>query len=128
MITSLETRELSALRFFFFFFFFFFFCFSMWAIFHCLLVFALGVTGKQCSIIVALSGHILYYFSLNRLTDITCFPLRKHAYLNILKNLPPQNENCQIKNSDILHISARNIGRGYSLEPQSTCLSRNKKK
>ena len=62
---------------------------------------------------------------------------RKHAYSNILKILPPKNENFQIKNSDIFHISAQNIDCGYSLEPprrggsneypQSMCLSRNKK-
>ena len=43
--------------------------------------------------------------------------LRKHAYSNILKILPPKNENFQIKSSDIFHISAQNIDRGYSLEP-----------
>ena len=43
-------------------------------------------------------------------------PLRKHAYSNILKILPPKNENSQIKNSDIFHISAQNIDCGYSLE------------
>ena len=32
-----------------------------------------------------------------------------HAYSNILKILPPRNENFQIKNSDIFHISAQNI-------------------
>ena len=62
---------------------------------------------------------------------------RKHAYSNILKILPPKNENFQIKNSDIFHISAQNIDCGYSLEPprrggsneypQSMFLSRNKK-
>ena len=64
-------------------------------------------------------------------------PLRKHAYSNIQKILPPKNENFQIKNSDIFHISAQNIDCGYSLEPprrggsneypQSMFLSRNKK-
>ena len=44
------------------------------------------------------------------------FPLRKHAYSNILKILPPKNENFQIKNSDIFHISAQNIDCEYSLE------------
>ena len=44
------------------------------------------------------------------------FPLQKHVYSNVLKILPPKNENCQIKNSDILHISAQNISCGYSLE------------
>ena len=64
-------------------------------------------------------------------------PLRKHAYSNILKILPPKNENFQIKNSDIFLISAqkhrlwvlvrtasifflfllKNIDCGYSLEP-----------
>ena len=63
--------------------------------------------------------------------------LRKHAYSNILKMLPPKTENFQIKNSDIFHISAQNIDCGYSLEPprrggsneypQSMFLSRNKK-
>ena len=63
--------------------------------------------------------------------------LRKHTYSNILKILPPKNENFQIKNSDIFHISAQNIDCGYSLEPlrrcgsneyaQSMFLSRNKK-
>ena len=41
----------------------------------------------------------------------------KHAYSNILKILPPKNENFQMKNSDIFHISAQNIDCGYSLEP-----------
>ena len=44
--------------------------------------------------------------------------LRKHAYLNILKLLPPKkNEKFQIKKSDIFHISAQNIDCWYSLEP-----------
>ena len=63
--------------------------------------------------------------------------LRKHAYSNILKILQPKQENFQIKNSDIFHISAQNIDCGYLLEPprrggsnkypQSMFLSRNKK-
>ena len=43
--------------------------------------------------------------------------LLKLAYSNILKILPPKNENFQIKNSDIFHVSAQNIDCGYSLEP-----------
>ena len=63
--------------------------------------------------------------------------LRKHAYSNILKILPPKIENFQIKNSSIFYISAQNIDCGYSLEsprrggsneyPQSMFLNRNKK-
>ena len=50
--------------------------------------------------------------------DNTCtMPLRKHAYSTVLEILPPKNENFQIKNSDIFHISAQNIDCGYSLEP-----------
>ena len=55
----------------------------------------------------------------------------------MLKILPPKNENFQIKNSYIFHISDQNIDCGYSLEPtrrggsneypQSMFLSRNKK-
>ena len=43
--------------------------------------------------------------------------LRKLAYSNILKFLPPENRNFQIKNSFFFHISAQNIDCGYSLEP-----------
>ena len=43
--------------------------------------------------------------------------LRKNAYSNILKSLPPKNENFQIKLFDIFHISAQNIDCRYSLEP-----------
>ena len=52
--------------------------------------------------------------------------LRKGAYSNILKILPPKTENFQVKNSDSLHISAQSIHCGYSLEPP-WFLSRNKK-
>ena len=41
-------------------------------------------------------------------------PLRKHAYSNILKILPPKNENFQIKILIFFHISAQNIDCGYS--------------
>ena len=54
-----------------------------------------------------------------------CSLLRKHAYSNILKKLPPKKKNSD-KNSDIFHISAQNIDCGYSLEPPMF-LSRNKK-
>ena len=50
--------------------------------------------------------------------------LRKQAYSNILKILPPKNEKFQIKISDIFHISDQNIDCGY---PQSMLLIRNKK-
>ena len=70
------------------------------------------------------------------LSGIYSNALRKHAYSNILKILPPKNENFQIKNPDIFHTSAQNIDCGYSLEPplrggsneypQSMFLSRNK--
>ena len=33
--------------------------------------------------------------------ELKDYTLRKHAYSNILKILPPKNENFQIKNSDI---------------------------
>ena len=66
------------------------------------------------------------------------WPLRKHAYSNILKISPPKTENFQIKNSDIFHISAQNTDCGYLLEPprrggsneysKSMFLSRNVKK
>ena len=64
-------------------------------------------------------------------------PLRKHAYSNILRILPPKNENFQMKNSSSFHISAKNIDCGSLLEPprrgdsneypESMFLRRNKK-
>ena len=50
-------------------------------------------------------------------SDMCTEPLRKHAYSNILKISPPKTEKFSDKNSDIFHISARNIHCGYSLEP-----------
>ena len=64
--------------------------------------------------------------------------LRKHAYSNILKIVPPKKENFQMKNSGSFHISVQSIDCGYSLEPprpggsnelsHSMFLSRNKRK
>ena len=63
--------------------------------------------------------------------------LRRHAYSNTLKIYYQKNENFQIKDSGIFHISAQNIDCGYSLEPprrggsneypQTMFFSRNKK-
>ena len=47
------------------------------------------------------------------------YTLRKYAYSNIKKISPPKTENFQVKKTDIFHISAQNIDRGYSLEPPS---------
>ena len=43
--------------------------------------------------------------------------LRKHAYSNILRILPPKSENFQMKHSGSFHMSAQNIDCGDSLEP-----------
>ena len=58
-----------------------------------------------------MSAHYICF-----LGEIRKLSLQKHAYLNILKILPPKNENFQIKNSHIFHVSAQNIDCGYSLE------------
>ena len=61
---------------------------------------------------------MLFYAGVVRLYNLwlDMFPLRKHAYSNILKKLPPKMKTCR-KKSDILHISAQNIDCGYTLEP-----------
>ena len=46
-----------------------------------------------------------------------------HAYSYILKILQPKNENFQIKNSDIFHISAQNIDCEYSLEAKAVLMT-----
>ena len=55
---------------------------------------------------------------LNKISPRWFTTLRKPTYSNILKILPPKNENFQIKKKfDIFHISAPNIDCEYSLEP-----------
>ena len=63
--------------------------------------------------------------------------ITKTSLFQYIENFTTKNENFQIKNSDIFHISAQNIDWRYSLEPprwggsneypQSMFLSRNKK-
>ena len=48
---------------------------------------------------------------------ILALALRKQAYSNILKILPPKNENFQIKIRIIFLISSQNIDYGHLLEP-----------
>ena len=44
------------------------------------------------------------------LMPVWCFvALRKHTYSNIVRILPPKNENFQMKISGSFHISAQNI-------------------
>ena len=64
-----------------------------------------------------INWRTLTYFVADMQADLVHISLRKHAYSNILKSLPPKNENFQIKNLDIFHTSAQNIDCGYSLEP-----------
>ena len=45
------------------------------------------------------------------------FPLRKHAYSNILKISPSKTKKFSDKNSNIFYISVQNIDCGYPLEP-----------
>ena len=61
-------------------------------------------------------GTINFFAGKRQFQHDKCLAFRKHAYSNILKILPPKNENFQIKNSDIFHISAQNIDCRYSLE------------
>ena len=62
---------------------------------------------------------VLCYLSLFACSScVMWLSIRKHAYSNILKILPPTYENFQIKKkSDIFHVSVQNIDCGYSLEP-----------
>ena len=57
------------------------------------------------------------------------FPLQKHAYSNILKILPPNNEHFLIKILIFFLFLLKSIDCGYSSNeyPQSMLLSRNKK-
>ena len=61
--------------------------------------------------------NIAYHLQQEKEQTNQHIPLRKLAYSNVLKILPPKNENFQIKNSDIFHFSVQSIDCGYSLEP-----------
>ena len=54
-------------------------------------------------------GSLVFIYCVHRITKQNLF-----KYTEIL---PPKNENFQIQNSDIFHISAQNIDCGYTLEP-----------
>ena len=45
------------------------------------------------------------------------FVITKTSLFKYIENLPPKNENFQMKNSGSFHISAQTIDCGYSLEP-----------
>ena len=62
------------------------------------------------------SQHLDFASSEERTSLPKAVALWKHACSNILKTLPPKNENFQIKNSDIFHISTQNIDCGHLLE------------
>ena len=65
--------------------------------------------------IVVLSVVFLCSGFRSLLNPVLCFitPLRKHAYSNILKILPPKNENFQKRKSDFFIISAQNTDCGF---------------
>ena len=74
--------------------------------------------GRLISVFVGRTLQKVHFLRCDTYFIVCCdTSLRKHAYSNILKILPPKNENFQMKNSDILHTSAKNIDCGYSLEP-----------
>ena len=59
-----------------------------------------------------------------RIIIILKLTLRKHAYSNILKILPPKKLYfSDKKNSDIFHNSAQNIDCGYSWVLAAVCVS-----
>ena len=80
-------------------FFFFFFFFVLFFVCLCFFFFS-----------------FFFYYGITKLSIFAALSFRKHAYSTILKILPPKNENFQIKNPDIFHISAQNIDCGYALE------------
>ena len=50
--------------------------------------------------------------------------LRKHAYSNILRILPPKYENFHMKNPGSFHISAQNLDCGTPVNPSFTVYNR----
>ena len=71
-----------------------------------------------------ISFHFVGYFYSNHKMKIQFYPIDSilmglntqilpKLSVALLKILPPKNENNQIKNSDIFHISAQNIDCGY---------------
>ena len=81
------------------------------------LTWSVSVSSKRRKLITCDIQPTILLFIFTIQGQETSSPLRKHAYTNILKILPPKNENFQLKNPNIFHISAQNIDCGYSLEP-----------
>ena len=81
--------------------------------------------AKWEQILSVAANHFFFFFSKRRQTNFErVVSLNgvssihyENTYSNILKILPPKNENFQMKNYYIFHISAHNIDCGYSLEP-----------
>ena len=65
-------------------------------------------------------NYISFCSCLNNKDYCSNQPLRKHVCLNILRILPPKNENFQMKNSGRFHISAQNIDCEYLLKAVQT--------
>ena len=61
--------------------------------------------------ILTITGLVLLY------TERGQFTIAKTRLFKYTENFPTKNENFQVRNSDIFHISAQNIDCGYSLEP-----------
>ena len=84
---------------------------------HCLLRRSKSCSAREGLSESSHSDKDLYHISTSFTVCNDSVTLRKHAYSTILKISPPKNENFQIKNSDIFHISAQNIDYWYSLKP-----------
>ena len=62
------------------------------------------------------TDQMMWWYSLTWVCPVCVYPLRKHAYSNILKISPPKTASFQIQDSDFFYISAQNIDCGYLLE------------
>ena len=69
--------------------------------------------GRQVGIFTVRISQMVSFLTLQLYYS---FSLRKQAYSNILRILPPKIENFQIKILIFFYISAQNIDCGYMLE------------
>ena len=72
-----------------------------------------SLTDTKC--VSLLIGYVFFIYK--KTLPYSWSTLQKHAYPNILKVLPPKNKRkkSEKNKSDIFHISAQNIDRGYSM-------------
>ena len=81
--------------------------FFIYLFIYLLCIYLFGLFLFVCLLLLFFVLFFFFFFFFFFYGMLYTISLRKHAYSNVLKILPPKTENFEIKNSDIFHISAQ---------------------